>query len=68
MCLTCSYQQWFETIIAIAFQLCFKICHKNGSGKSVDLKLKGTNLFLVYADDKIMDERVNTMKKKDRKL
>jgi hypothetical protein len=27
------------------------------------LKLKGTNLFLVCADDKIMGESVHTMKK-----
>jgi len=29
----------------------------------VDLKLNGTNQFFVYADDKIMGESVNTMKK-----
>jgi len=29
----------------------------------VDLKLNGTNLFFVYADDKIMGESVHTMKK-----
>jgi hypothetical protein len=31
--------------------------------KSVDLKLNGTNMFFVCADDNVMDESVHTMKK-----
>jgi hypothetical protein len=36
--------EWFEisrSFIAIAFQLCFRVCHYEGSGKQGGLKLNG---------------------------
>jgi hypothetical protein len=51
-------QLWSKTkrlFIAIAFQLCFRICHR---------KLNGEHQLLVYADDvNVLEDNMNTVKK-----
>jgi hypothetical protein len=36
--------------IAIAFKLCFRICHYEGSSNQEGLKLNGTNHLMVYVE------------------
>jgi hypothetical protein len=49
--------------ITIAFQLCFKICHKEGPENQEGLELNGTHL-LIYGDDvNKRGEKINTIKK-----
>ena len=53
-----------RSFITTASQLCFRICHLEGSGKSGGLKLNGTHHLLVYADDvHKLDGSIYTIKK-----
>jgi hypothetical protein len=52
--------------IAIAFQVCFRICQKESLRNKKGLELSGTHQFLVYTDnfnDVILAEDINTIKK-----
>ena len=50
--------------VAIAYQLCFRVHHYEGSGKRGCLKLNGTYQLLIYVDDvNILEGRVHTVKK-----
>jgi len=56
----------FETrrcFIATAFQLSFRVCHKEGSGKPGWLEIKWYTSALVYADVNMLDRSVHTTKK-----
>ena len=60
------YQEWFETricFIAIAFQLCFRVCHQEGQANQDGLKLNGSHQLLVYADGNILGRSVHAIKK-----
>ena len=63
-----SLQEWLEKrrcFNAIAFKLCFRICHYEGSGKPERLEIKGTQQLLIFSDDvNIIGGSVNTMTKK----
>ena len=37
--------------MAIAFQLCFRVCYRRVQVNQDDLKLNGTHQLLLYADD-----------------
>jgi hypothetical protein len=37
--------------IAIDFQFCFRLCHREVKENEIDLELNGTHQLLVYADD-----------------
>jgi hypothetical protein len=62
-----SYSKWSKTnrcFIAIAFQLCFRICHAECQENQVGLKLYGTHHLLVYADDiNLLGDNIDIIKK-----
>jgi hypothetical protein len=46
------------------FQLCFRICHQEGSWKSEGLEFNGTRQLLTYADNtNILGENIDITKK-----
>jgi hypothetical protein len=53
-----------EIFMAIAFQLCFRMCHWEGPGNQVGLKLNGTHQLLVHADDvNLLEDNIDTINK-----
>ena len=50
--------------IATDFQICFRVCHYEGSGEPEWLEISnGTHQLLVYADDNVLDGSIHTLKK-----
>ena len=49
--------------MAIAFQICFSLCHQEGSGKPGQLTVNGTHFLVCAVDVNILGGSVDTVKK-----
>jgi hypothetical protein len=53
-----------DTFIVTAFQLCFRICHQESSGKPGGTENNGTHQLLIYADNaNLLTANTDTIKK-----
>jgi hypothetical protein len=66
-CLKLSYSEWCEStksLLAVAFQLFFRVCHKERQIRPKKLKLNGKYQIVVQADDNLLDDKRNSINTK----